>query len=103
MCVRIWCALVGVDAWKAGDEIGFDKVPPNATVSVLDKANGDLTTAVVALKAPRIDGDRLTFDVACLDGDLGSADRPASVFVDVVNVPLARLTARSGGWYSGAK
>jgi hypothetical protein len=78
-------------------------VPPNATISVLDKAKGDLATAVVVLKAPRLNGDRLTFDAIRLHGDLGDADGPASIFIDVVNVPLARLTSRHGGWYAGSK
>lgn len=88
-----------IDAWMSGDEIGFDKTPPNATVSVLDTGKAELATIVVALKAPRLDGDRLTFEVDRLDGDLGAASGPTSVFIETVNVPLARLTARSGSWY----
>ena len=91
-----------VEAWKSGDEIGFDKAPPNATISVLDKAKAELATAVVALKAPRLEGDRLTFEVDRLDGDLAGANGPASVFIETVNVPLARLTARTGSWYVGS-
>lgn len=41
----------------------------------------------VALKVPR------------LDGDPGTAKGPASVFIETVNVPLARPIARSGSWY----
>ena len=92
-----------LEAWKSGDEIGFDKVPPNATVSVLNKAKGELATVVLTLKAPKLEGDRLTFDVDRLDGDLAGADGPASVFIETVNVPLARLTSRHGGWYAGSK
>jgi hypothetical protein len=92
-----------LEAWRPGDEIAFDKVPPNATVSVLDKARGELATAVVVLKSPRLDGDRLTFTIEKRDGDIAGANGPASVFIDVVNVPLARLTTRQGGWYAGAK
>jgi hypothetical protein len=92
-----------VDAWKSGDEIGFDKTPPNATISVLDTGKAELATVVVALKAPRLEGDRLTFEVDRLDGDLAGANGPASVFIETVNVPLARLTARSGSWYVGSQ
>ena len=92
-----------VEAWKSGGDIGFDKVAPNATVSVLNLAKAELTTAVLALKRARLEGDRLTFDVDLLDGDLGGADGPASVFIETVNVPLARLTSRHGGWYAGAQ
>ena len=38
--------------------------------------------AVVVLKAPKLEGDRLTFDVDVLEGDLADADGPASVFID---------------------
>lgn len=92
-----------VDAWKSGDEIGFDKAPPNATISVLDTGKAELATVVVALKAPRLEGDRLTFEVDRLDGDLAGANGPASVFIETVNVPFARLTARSGSWYVGSQ
>jgi hypothetical protein len=92
-----------LDAWRSGSEVGFDKVPPNATVSVLDKARGELATVVVALRAPRLDGDRLTFEVDRLGGDLAGANGPASVFIETVNVPLARLTSRNGGWYVGSR
>jgi hypothetical protein len=91
-----------LDAWKSGDEIGFDKLPPNATVSVLDTTKTELATVVVALKAPRLTGDRLTFAVEQLDGDIAGADGPASVFIETVNVPLARLASRRGGWYAGS-
>jgi len=91
-----------VEAWKRGGDIGFDKMAPNATVSVLNKARGELTTAVFALKAPKLEGDRLTFEVDRLDGDLAGADGPASVFIETVNVPLARLTALHGAWYAGS-
>ena len=92
-----------MDAWRPGSEVGFDKVPPNATVSVLDKAKGELATIVVALRAPRLDGDRLTFEVDRLGGDLAGANGPAAVFIETVNVPLAKLTSRNGGWYVGSQ
>ena len=61
------------------------------------------TAVVVTLKAAPLDGDRLTFEVDRLDGDLAGANGPASVFIETVNVPLARLTARSGSWYVGSQ
>jgi hypothetical protein len=66
--------------------------------------------AVVELRDPHLDGDRLTFDVRLLEGDLGGADGPASVFVDVIGLPftplsfagVARRTARRAAWYGAA-
>jgi hypothetical protein len=65
---------------------------------------------VVELRDPHLDGDRLTFDVRVLEGDLAGADGPASVFVDIIGLPftplsfagVARRTARRAYWYGAA-
>jgi hypothetical protein len=44
--------------------------------------NSIIRDAVVVLKAPKVEGDRLTFDVNVLEGDLAGADGPASIFID---------------------
>jgi hypothetical protein len=88
----------------------FSKDPPNATVSVLSSKGDSAHDAVVELRSPHLDGDRLTFDVRVLEGDLAGADGPASVFVDIIGMPLtplsyagvARRTARRAYWYSAA-
>src|SRR6266404_7426005 len=54
--------------WGSGDD-SFAKNPPNATVSVLDK-DGSVKDAVVILKNPKLEGDKLTFSVQALEGDL---------------------------------
>ena len=60
--------------WGDGAPDSFAKDPPNATVSVLNKANASVADIVVVLKTPKLDGDKLTFDVAVIEGDLGQAD-----------------------------
>ncbi len=88
----------------------FAKDPPNATVSVLSKNGAQARDAVVELGSPRLDGDRLTFNVRVLEGDLAGADGPASVFIDIIGLPftplsyagVARRTARRAYWYSAA-
>ncbi|MGH6950092.1 MAG: hypothetical protein ACREUF_05825, partial [Solimonas sp.] len=40
--------------------------------------------AVVELTSAKLDGERLTFDVKLLEGDLGKADGPVSVFIDTL-------------------
>jgi hypothetical protein len=45
-----------------------------------------------ALKIPHLEGDNLTFDVRVLEGDLGGADGPASVFVDIIGLPFTPLS-----------
>ena len=64
--------------WASGDD-SFAKNPPNATVSVLGK-DGSVKDAVVVLKNPKLDGDKLSFSVQTLEGDLAGGDGPAAVF-----------------------
>jgi hypothetical protein len=100
-----------LDEWSTNNtsKDSFSKDPPNATVSVLGKDS--VRDAVVVLMSPKLEGDRLTFDVQVLEGDLSGADGPASVFIDIIGRPLtplsyagvARRTAyRGGAYYAGA-
>jgi hypothetical protein len=66
------------------------KDAPNATVSVLSK-DGLSAHDVVVERTPHLEGDRLTFDVRVLEGDLAGADGPASVFVDIIGLPFTPL------------
>jgi len=77
----------------------FVKDPPNATVSVFSK-DGSVKDAVVVLKNPKLDGDKLTFSVQTLEGDLNGGDGPASIFIDIFGV--WRRAAYSGAMYAGA-
>ena len=60
----------------------FTKDPPNATVSVFSTDGSKVRDAVVVLKTAKLDGDRLTFDVDVLEGDLSGGDGPAALFID---------------------
>jgi hypothetical protein len=88
-----------LEEWSGSES--FARTPPNATVSVLMKAKAQVVDAVVVLKSPRLEGDRLTFDVDVLEGDLAGGDGAASVFMDIVNLPVARRTSHRGAWYHG--
>ena len=96
-----------LEEWTEGS---FAKDPPNATVSVMSKDGASVRDIVVELRDPHLDGDRLTFDVRALEGDLAGADGPASVFVDIIGLPftplsvagVARRTARRAYWYGAA-
>ena len=98
-----------VEDWGKGSD-NFAKDPPNATVSAFSKDGATIRDAVVVLKSPKLEGDRLTFDVDTLEGDLAGADGPASVFIDIIGRPLtplsfagvARRTAYRGAYYAGA-
>src|SRR5580700_528204 len=96
-----------LEEWATGD---FAKDAPNATVSVLSKDGLSAHDVVVELRTPHLEGDRLTFDVRVLEGDLAGADGPAAVFIDIIGMPwtplsfagVARRTARRAYWYGAA-
>jgi hypothetical protein len=98
-----------IEEWASGDD-SFGKDPPNATVSVFSKDASSVKDAVVVLKSPKIEGDKLTFNVQVLEGDLNGGDGPASVFIDIIGLPftplsfagVARRTAYRGAYYAGA-
>jgi hypothetical protein len=98
-----------LEEWGTGSD-SFAKDPPNATVSVFSKDGSTIRDAVIVLKTPTMDGDRLTFDVQVLEGDLAGADGPASVFIDIIGMPwtplsfagVARRTAARAAWYGAA-
>jgi hypothetical protein len=70
-----------VAIWHTGS---FAKDPPNATVSAFSKDGSMVTDAVVVLNTAKLEGEKLTFDVKVLEGDLGKSDGPASVFIDTL-------------------
>src|SRR5271169_4035250 len=94
--------------WGTGDD-SFTKNPPNATVSVFSK-DGSVKDAVLVLKSPKLEGDKLTFNVQTLEGDLNGGDGSAAVFIDIIGRPLSpmsiagvgRRTAYRGAMYAGA-
>lgn len=66
--------------WAEGND-SFAKDPPNATVSALSDKPGEVADAVVELRAPKLDGTTLTFDVTVLEGTSLSGG-PVAVFID---------------------
>ncbi len=82
---------------------------PNATVSVFSK-DGSVKDAVVVLKSPKLEGDKLTFNVQTLEGDLTGGDGGAALFIDIIGRPMSpmsfagvgRRTAFRGAMYAGA-
>jgi len=98
-----------LEEWGPGSD-SFAKDPPNATVSAFSKDGSVIRDAVVVLKSPKLEGDKLTFDVDVLEGELTGADGPASVFIDIIGLPftplsfagVARRTAYRSAWYGAA-
>jgi hypothetical protein len=91
-----------LEEWSINSPDSFAKTPPNATVSVFSKSKKGVVDAVVVLKSPKLEGDRLTFDVDVLEGDISSGDGAASVFTDVINLPAPRRLSHRGAWYHGS-
>ena len=73
-----------LEEWSANNasDESFNKDPPNATVSVFSTDGSKIRDAVVVLKTAKLEGDRLTFDVDVLEGDLAGGDGPAALFID---------------------
>lgn len=98
-----------VEDWDKGSD-NFANDPPNATVSAFTKDGAGVKDVVVVLKSPKLEGDKLTFDVDVLEGDLNGADGSAAVFIDIIGRPLTPLsfagaasrTAYRGAVYAGA-
>src|SRR5271154_209789 len=94
---------------QTADNASFAKDPPNATVSVFNK-DGSVKDVVVVLKSPKLEGEKLTFNVQVLEGDINGADGAASIFIDIIGRPVtpmsfagvARRTAFRGAMYAGA-
>lgn len=91
-----------IEEWGNNAPDSFAKDPPNATVSVLNKAKASVVDAVLTLRTPKLEGDKLTFDVDVLEGDLAGADGAVSVFMDIINLPSPRRTSHRSAWYAGA-
>ena len=86
--------------WDEGKD-SFAKDPPNATVSVLGGDGSKISDAVVTLKAPKLEGGNLSFDVVVLEGTLPDrVDRLRCSSTD--SVPLAVAIFRAGG-FEGAR
>ena len=81
-----------LEEWKPGSG-SFAKVPPNATVSVFSSATSLASNAVVVLTSPKLDGNNLAFNVRVIEGDLSGADGPASVFIDIIDLPISPLAS----------
>jgi hypothetical protein len=98
-----------VEYWGTGND-SFAKDPPNATISAFSQDGSSVRDAVIVLKSPKLTGDRLTFDVDVLEGDLGNANGAAAIFIDVIGMPwtpmsfagVARRNAYRAAWYAGA-
>lgn len=77
------------DFWKGGKD-SFLQDPPNADLSILE--DGKLRQTVVVLRDPKLEGEDLHYTVEIVDGDMPAAGAEASLFIDVIGMPLTPVS-----------
>jgi hypothetical protein len=83
-----------IPLWSEGKD-SFTKDPPNATLSAFAK-DGTVANVVVELRNPKLTGDQMAYEVKVLEGKLPAGAEAASLFIDVIGMPLTPLS------YAGA-
>lgn len=78
-----------VPFWSEGKD-SFLSDPPNADLSVI--VDGALRQAVVVLKDPVLAGGDLRYTVEVIQGELPETGGAASLFIDVIGMPLTPLS-----------
>src|SRR4029434_1412354 len=82
-----------VPMWSSGKD-SFLKDPPNATLSIV--GDKDVSSVVVVLHNPRLSGRNLSYDVDIVEGAPPSHGGEASLFIDIIGMPLTPMS------YAGA-
>lgn len=80
-----------VEGWGHGEN-SFLEDPPNAVLSFLAADEDAPEDVVVTLTNPRIDWERLTYDVDVLEGRLPERTGPCSLFIDPIGRPLSPVS-----------
>lgn len=75
--------------WSEGKD-SFLSDPPNADLSIME--NGTLRQTVVVLRDPKLDGDRLSYQVSIVDGEMPVTGAEVSVFIDVIGMPVTPVS-----------
>jgi hypothetical protein len=80
-----------IELWEAGANT-FAVDPPNAVLSFLDEDGTAPEDAVVVLREPRLEDDKLSYGVEILEGSLPPRWGPCSLFIDVFGRPLSPVS-----------
>lgn len=80
-----------VNVWGEGEN-SFAADPPNAVLSYLDPKHEFPEDTVVVLRAPRLEGNDLTYSVEVLDGTLPTETGPVALFIDPFGRPLSPVS-----------
>lgn len=78
-----------IDIWSEGkDNLAED--PPNATLSIFGE--DEIVNLVLELKNPKMEGDKFTYDIILLDGEIPDFGGRATLFIDPVGMPLTPVS-----------
>jgi hypothetical protein len=80
-----------VEEWGLGEN-SFAVDPPNAVISFVEAGDETPEDAIVVLKDPVIEGDKLTYTVDMLEGSLPPKGELVSVFIDPFGRPLSPVS-----------
>ena len=78
-----------LDSWGDGDD-SFADDPPNAVLSTFSE--DEVNDVVVVLQDPALDGDRFSYQVEILDGEMPASGGASSLFIDVVGRPMTPMS-----------
>ena len=78
-----------LDSWGDGDD-SFADDPPNAVLSTFHEE--EVNDVVVVLQDPALDGDRFSYQVEILDGEMPSSGGASSLFIDVIGRPMTPMS-----------
>jgi hypothetical protein len=78
-----------LDSWGEGDD-SFADDPPNAVLSTF--SDREINDVVVVLQDPVLEGDRFSYQVEILDGEMPSSGGASSLFIDMIGRPLTPMS-----------
>jgi hypothetical protein len=77
-----------VALWGEGEN-SFQEDPPNAVLAYLEPGDDVPEDAVVVIREPRLEDDRLVYAIDVLEGTVPAKSAAASLFIDPVGRPLS--------------
>jgi len=78
-----------LDSWGEGDD-SFADDPPNAVLSTF--SDQEVNDVVVVLQDPVLEGDRFSYQVEILDGEMPAGGGASSLFIDMIGRPLTPMS-----------
>jgi len=85
---KVYTAEV-IQNWGKGKN-NFEEDPPNATLSIY--GDEEIADLVIELRNPKLEEDRLTYDIAVLEGMIPDFSGEATLFIDIVGMPLTPVS-----------